>query len=179
MSGDGGEQRRVRPRAATADDAGPLARIHVAGWQVGYRGLIPEAYLDALSVADYERRWEEWLAGGGRTFVAEGLAGLVAFSSVGLVSDDDDAEVATGELRALYADPAAWGTGAGKAVHDAALAALRAAGCKQATLWALAGNTRAISFYERRGWAPYGLTKVDTSRGYAAEEIRYRIRLSP
>ncbi|MDP9166114.1 MAG: GNAT family N-acetyltransferase [Actinomycetota bacterium] len=161
-------------RRATSADIAALSRVHLAGWQVGYRGLLPDSYLDNLSVSDNERRWGEWLAQGGRTLVAERASTVFAFSSVGLVSDDDDADPATGELRALYADPAAWGTGAGRAVHDAALAALRAAGSTQATLWTFPTNARAIAFYERQGWLPDGVRKADTSRGFRLEEIRFR-----
>ncbi len=161
-------------RPATSADVAALARVHLTGWQVGYRGLLPDDYLNSLTVEDYERRWADWLAQGGRTLLADRGSSLVAFASIGLISDDVDADNTTGELRGLYAVPAAWGTGAGKAVHDAALAALRAVGLAQATLWTFSTNERAIAFYDRQGWAPDGLTKTDTSRGFPLAEIRYR-----
>ena len=34
-----------------------VARVHVRSWQVGYRGLLPDAYLDGLRAE--ERRSEE------------------------------------------------------------------------------------------------------------------------
>jgi hypothetical protein len=33
-------------RYATVDDAQAIGRIHVVGWQVTYRGQIPDRYLD-------------------------------------------------------------------------------------------------------------------------------------
>ena len=48
-----------------------IALVHVHGWQWGYRGLLPDAYLNGLSA---QRRAEQWLvrgcsipAGRGRT----------------------------------------------------------------------------------------------------------------
>lgn len=35
-------------RAARTDDALAVAGVHVRSWQVGYRGLLPDAYLDGL-----------------------------------------------------------------------------------------------------------------------------------
>lgn len=44
-------------RAASIDDAEAIAVVHVRSWQGAYRALIPDAYLDALSV---RRRREIW-----------------------------------------------------------------------------------------------------------------------
>ena len=53
-----------------------------------------------------------------------------------------------------------------------------AAGYAQATLWVLAGNARAIRFYERAGWSPDGARKQDTIGDDAVTELRYRFRLT-
>ena len=37
-------------REATAIDAETIARVRVASWRASYRGIIDDAYLDALSV---------------------------------------------------------------------------------------------------------------------------------
>lgn len=49
--------RPVELRVATVEDANAVATVHVRSWQSAYRGLIPDAYLDALSV---ERRTAVW-----------------------------------------------------------------------------------------------------------------------
>jgi hypothetical protein len=50
----------VRP--ARAEDAGQIALVHVRSWQGAYRGLIPQAFLDGLDVAERTRTWERALA---------------------------------------------------------------------------------------------------------------------
>jgi hypothetical protein len=44
-------------RRATINDARAIAEVHVKSWQVAYRGLLPEDFLQNLSV---ERREEQW-----------------------------------------------------------------------------------------------------------------------
>lgn len=47
----------VKVRAALPADAFAVAEVHVRSWQLGYRGLLPDAYLDALRPADRAARY--------------------------------------------------------------------------------------------------------------------------
>ena len=78
----------------------------------------------------------------------------------------------TGELYALYVAPAHWSTGAGRALTDAALDGLRAAGYRRVVLWTLTENARARRFYDKAGFAPDGATNVLAALG-GVEELRY------
>ena len=49
-------------RSATPDDAERLASVHVEAWKSTYRGQVPDAYLDALSVQDRVDVWRKLLA---------------------------------------------------------------------------------------------------------------------
>src|SRR5437762_13210493 len=51
-----------RVRAAELRDAAACAAVHVLSWKDTYRGLIPDAYLDALTPEDRLSAWEAWLA---------------------------------------------------------------------------------------------------------------------
>lgn len=47
----------LRIRAMTPDDCEAVAAVRIGGWRWAYAGLMPRAYLDALSVeADAARR---------------------------------------------------------------------------------------------------------------------------
>jgi GNAT superfamily N-acetyltransferase len=149
------EQRTdVEIRAAMPDDARRIAEVHVTAWRDAYRGMLPDGYLDRLSIDDRETRWLGAIADpapGSGVLVAEAREAIVGFASFDR-SRDDDAEEATGEVPAIYVDPAVVGTGVGRRLFTAATDALRRAGYRRATLWVLEANARARSFYERAGW---------------------------
>ncbi len=167
--------RDVTVRVATLDDAEAITRVHVATWQVAYRGQLPDAYLDDLT-AEIPRR-TEWRRGVLRhprdpaqsTFVAVRSGEVVGFVSSG----PSDADATRGEVYAIYVDPAAWSTGAGRALMERAVAELAALGFSHAVLWVLESNARARRFYERAGWVADGATKVDTRGDVVLREMRY------
>lgn len=99
--------------------------------------------------------------------------------AVALLDEDGRgfALVARGCLHRLYVRPSAWGDGVGAALHDDALAVLRAAGAEAASLWVLADNSRARGFYERRGWRLNGAERPVPSPPNPLE-VGYSIGLS-
>ncbi len=155
-------------RRATPQDAAGIARVHVRGWQVGYRGLVPDAVLDALSPTDRAVTWRARLehpaATDATTSVVVDRDEVLGFASVG-AARDADATPTTFELWALYVDPGRWRTGVGGALDDAVTDQLRALGAARATLWVLTQNHRARAFYESRGWEAEGATRVDRRAG--------------
>jgi GNAT superfamily N-acetyltransferase len=164
----------VRP--AEIEDATGIARVHVAGWQAGYAGLLPPQYLAGLSLEQRAERWRAILAdaqAASTTLVAELDGAITGFASVGPCRDDDAAP-STGELWGIYVDPAQWGAGVGHALHEAALQELLDAGMTAASLWVLQGNQRATDFYERHGWTADGAVKTDWRDDVRLDEVRYR-----
>lgn len=172
---------RVAPpvRPATVDDATALAELHVAAWRVAYQGLLPDEFLDGLSVVDREQVWRGLLGQGVRVVVAEQSSGdrLLGFASFGAERTGQEGS-GRGELYALYVHPDLWRTGVGRALHDEALAGLLASQHAEATLWVLDGNERARRFYERHGWRPDGARRVEEVPGARLCELRYRRRLA-
>jgi len=167
-------------RLAEPQDAPAVARVHVASWRQAYRGLLPQEYLDSLSV---EARTTTWAQAFGQfpdqtstTLVGELDGQIVGFASVG-PSRDDDTDKATGELWGLYLDPAHWGAGHGHTLHTEALDIARASGATAATLWVLTTNQRARNFYERHGWTADGAEKTVRRGDVTLDETRYRISL--
>ncbi|MFI2752569.1 GNAT family N-acetyltransferase [Cellulomonas sp. P22] len=168
---------RVQVRRARAEDAAALARVHVTAWLGAYRGLLPDAVLDALDVTTMERRWDGLLADGLRPhqLVAELDGRVVGFVNAGPAFES----VPDGEVYAIYVEPDAWGTGAGPALLAAAEDELRVLGHHEAVLWVLPTNARARRFYERSGWASTGLHAVHPVMGLDVDVVQHAKVLDP
>ena len=165
-------------RAATPDDAHAIATVHVASWQVAFRGLVPDDVLDDLSVSDRARIWADRLTAAtprtGTVLVVDGTD-VLGFASTGPARDVVD-DPAAGELYRIYLDPSAWDRGHGRRLHDGALDRLRIDGFTHAVLWVLEANERALRFYRRRGWVPTGGTKVERDLGSGVPLPERRLR---
>lgn len=160
-------------RLATADDADAIGRVQERGWQVAYRHVFPVDELERGGFIQVER-WRTRLEHpptGWSTFVAERDGVVVGFASVGPSRD----ERGLGELYAIYVDPDAWSTGAGRALIEHCERHLFGE-YDEAALWVLEDNRRARAFYERGGWAPDGARKSEERWGVRAPEVRYRKR---
>ena len=168
-----GQTSPVVIRPATAEDAPGIAAVHVASWRGAYRGQLPDEVLDGQSVEQRTAQWQRMLAQAGPiTVVAEDGGRITGFAHAA-ASRDPDVDAATGEVFAIYTLPEVWGTGAGRELMAAAVAGLRAAGFRSATLWVLGSNDRARRFYAAAGWSPDGVTKDDVLRGVHVHEVRY------
>lgn len=141
-------------RDAVAEDAPALARVHRDSWRQAYGGLLDPDYLDSLTVEGLSAQWAHTMAGrtDDRLLVVGAADDVRGFAHVG-PCHDGDATPGTTELYKLYIHPDWWGRGVGRAVHDAALDRLAAAGSRLVTLWVLGTNTNARRFYEHRGWS--------------------------
>ena len=151
-----------------------VARVHVRSWQVAYRGLLPNEYLDQLRPEDRAQRYdfETRDPRKPRTIVAEEGAAIQGFATT-MPSRDADL-MDHGELCALYVDPELWGRGIGVALIKAARTHLFAAGFQSALLWVLRGNDRATRFYARDGWTADGQSRTDSVWGVTVNEVRYQ-----
>lgn len=161
-------------RRAAPADAPAVARVHVRSWQEGYRALLPAAYLDALSVEEWARRYTfgSLQPTGPTTLVAEVDASICGFATTAAARDADAAGL--GELAALYIHPDKWGQGFGAALLASARQHLKSLGFEHAVLWVLAGNVRAERFYRHDGWAADGEARHGMRGGIQIEEQRFR-----
>lgn len=165
----------VRP--AHRGDEHAIAEVHVRAWQTAYRGQVPDAFLEGLSVERRTRAWSQIItesappASG--AFVLEDQGEVVGFAHIAR-SRDEDANEKVGELTAIYVSPEFWGSAGSDLLLERALAGLQEAAFSKATLWVLDSNVRARRFYESAGWAPDGTIKVEQREGFELHEVRYR-----
>lgn len=147
-----------RLRAPSPADGEAMAAVLTEAGVAGWGGFLGEDRIRAATTGAYHPA----------DLVAADAAGLLGF-----VAWDE----ATGEIMRLYVHPRGWGSGAAKALLDAALDALRGAGCRQAWLSTEERNLRAIRFYEREGWRREGEPRVRDWHGARLCEPRFVIDL--
>ena len=126
------EEPTIRP--ATLGDAGAIGTLHARSWKHAYRGILPDAVLDAITV-------EAWVE---RRRKALGTAPARA----------DDLGPETIELLAIYLDPEDVGRSYGRRLIEHALADGVEQGFAEMTMWVLAGNERAQRYYRKAGFVP-------------------------
>lgn len=95
--------------------------------------------------------WERGLASGAEFVIAETAQGKIIGIAGGTptIAEDADAGVEI-ELGMLYVLEDYYGSGLGKHLLDTVL------GSRDALLWVLEGNKRAIAFYAKHGFVPDG-----------------------
>ncbi len=170
----------IELRPASPDDADAIARLHLAAWQVGYRGLLDDAFLDGLDPVAWAVRRRSHLehpARGVDNTVALEDGRIVGWAGTGPSRDADGDPAKVGEIYAVYVDPPAWGAGVGRALVARCLDSLGRQGYEQATLWVLEGNPRARRLYEGAGLALDGGRKPCGVEGITSPSVRYRARL--
>jgi L-amino acid N-acyltransferase YncA len=139
-------------REARVEDVPAIAKVHVDSWRTTYRGIVPDAYLDALAYENREQLWNGFFADPeprGVLYVAENDVGqIVGFASGGPVWETDP--VYTGELYAIYLFKAAQGGGIGRQLIGVVASGLLQRGHQSILAWVLADNP-SCRFYEAVG----------------------------
>ncbi|WP_449316806.1 N-acetyltransferase family protein [Rubneribacter sp.] len=160
-------QRIVR-RLNSGDDLRAVAGVYAASWRAAYRGLVPQAYLDALSPDD----WTGSLAARARrTWIACEGGEVVGVSTYGPARDE--AFFSWGEVVSIYVRPEHLHAGWGSRLLQASLDALSAEGFASVCLWVLEGNAAARAFYERCGFVCNGDVLDVEVGGAPLREVRY------
>jgi ribosomal protein S18 acetylase RimI-like enzyme len=175
-------------RDARPADAPDLARIQVARWASGFRGLVPDPVLAEITNSDSARRCQEqWSVSLAeppttrhRVLVAvtaapDGVRPVVGFASFGPTTDPARWPGTDAELYELCVTPDQAGHGHGSRLLNAAAATMAEDGFTLAFAWVLDQDTAARRFLESAGWAPDGASRaldmgipVPTSRLHTA-----------
>lgn len=161
-------------RPSIEADARGIAEVHVRTWQAAYRGIVPQAYLDEMSVERREALWRESIVQGLReVVVAEVDSAIVGWVAFGRCRDAD-APDAVGEVEAIYVLPSFWSKGVGRELWLSAFRRLTERGFGSVTLWTLEANERARRFYRAAGFSEsVGSRKMVRIGGVELPEVRY------
>lgn len=162
-------------RLGDADDLPAIARVHLDSARVAYRGISPDAVLEALTLegrlALWRRRFAD-LGPDGRLWVIE-RAGVIGFAA----ADRADEERRQCELLSFYVAPDCWGERVGHTLMQWLLDDCRERDFDRMILWTIRSNRRARDFYEKAGFRCQDQTRTITRResGVIVEhdEVKY------
>ncbi|WP_420367481.1 GNAT family N-acetyltransferase [Curtobacterium sp. L1-20] len=153
----------VRP-ARESDTAG-IAAVHVQAWREAYAHLMPATFLAGLDQGRRETGWRTIIADE-VTDVLVALDGekIIGWASAG--SGRDGCAPTDRELEGIYVLAAAYGSGAGQQLLDAAI------GDEPAFLWMADNNPRAEAFYRRNRFERDGAEKTESFGGASVRVVR-------
>nr|WSX54185.1 GNAT family N-acetyltransferase [Streptomyces sp. NBC_00974] len=167
----------VHVREMDGADIEAVSTIRVRGWQAAYVGMVPQTYLDAMTVEGDAGQRRQWFSQPGRTsrdLVALGDRGPVGWVCFGPCRSDLSALGRVGEVYALYVSPDLIGQGIGRRLLDEAHAQMKSQGFEASALWVLCDNQRARRFYEQAGYQADGAAQDDVYDEITLTELRYQ-----
>jgi len=127
-------------RPATIEDCGRLAAMHVAASQETYRGIFPDAVLDAMSVPERADRWREIMAANPDhpVLIAEEANDIVGFANGGPRRGDELGQDA--EVYAIYVLRYAQRRGIGRRLMALLASDFETRGWRSLCLWVARDN---------------------------------------
>ncbi|WP_221358016.1 GNAT family N-acetyltransferase [Streptomyces beigongshangae] len=167
----------VRVRKMDEADIEAVSMIRVRGWQAAYAGIVPRAYLDAMTVeGDAGQRRQSFAQPGRKSqdLVALGDRGPVGWICFGPYRGGMPGPGRVGEVYALYISPDLIGQGIGRTLLGEAHTQMKDQGFETSALWVLCDNRRARRFYERAGYRADGAAQDDVYDGITLTELHYR-----
>ena len=165
-------------RTAMLEDVKEIAAIHVKSWQVVYKGLIPQSYLNNLSISKREKSWQNILTHSQTHTIVQEIDDLVVgFANFGQTRDEDKDSKITGEITSIYLNPEYGRKGLGTECVEFILKNMKNLKFTQITLWVLDTNEIARKFYEKMGFKADGAIKIDVRENFELREMRYFINL--
>jgi L-amino acid N-acyltransferase YncA len=145
-------------RASGPLDADAIEEVRLAAWKVGFRGILPSEFLEALRSDPQQRRQSiqsrQQQRGADLVSVVEDR--VVGWVSGGPTRDSDMNADCVRELYACYVHPEFWRHGLARALLHAALAELESDRPAVTTGWVLARNERMLKLMNSLGFEPDG-----------------------
>ena len=160
----------MKIKKAKISDARSIARVHVASWHGTYKGIMPDEYIEQLSVEKRAAAWIKFVADPkeGCIYVATEDKHIVAFASAGPARDQGlDFR---GELYSIYADPDFIRSGVGKLLFARCVDNLEQRGYSSFYCWVLVDNKLGRDFYERVGGEIVG--GQEKTIGFAGKKLK-------
>lgn len=163
-------------RKAEIKDAQKVAYVHTMSWKAAYAGIVPDEYLNNLSVdtraeefrIDYKNNEKTYC------FVAELQDKAIGFIVLEKSRDKDLSDA--GEICAMYLLPEYLDKGYGSQMMRFSVKFLAELGFNTISLWVLEESERARKFYKKCGFVFDG-TKKKMDIGKPFSVIRYKTEI--
>lgn len=162
-------------RLARLDDAEAISHLQVRAWQSAYRGILPDAMLDAMDPDKNARkrraRMEDPVSPELRDWLLEEGGRLVGWAAAGPARDEDLGQDVH-ELYAIYLEPDCVGRGYGRKLMQHCLDDAVERGFGEMVMWVLTGNERAQRFYAAAGFDRDARVEATPFRDTGAHKLR-------
>lgn len=160
----------MKIRRMTMDDLREVDALYVAAWKEGYKGLLPQSFLDGLTSKIVDRSPKSYFFDEGSFVILDGER---ISAHVHARPAAEEKMSGWGEIHTMYALPRFWGTGAAGELFDYAIDWLSGQGFEKIYLYVLTGNERAARFYKKHGFTPTDDTLECGVGGEKVTDIRY------
>jgi GNAT superfamily N-acetyltransferase len=155
---DAGPSAPITVRAARFTDVEALGGVTARAYAAAYPGIVPDPVL-AEWIAHAPDMWTRWRDAvtadperPSRAWVAERDGQVLGYATTSPATDEYlPPPAGAGELTNLYLDPAAIGSGVGRALFEHAIADLAVRGFDPLVVWAFRDNPKARRFYPAMG----------------------------
>nr|WP_269669391.1 GNAT family N-acetyltransferase [Mammaliicoccus sciuri] len=152
-------------------DVEAIAKVHYESWLTTYRGIVPDSYLDQLTLASYIERHHKFNA---PCIVAEVDGEVIGFLMYGKDKDEDTSDTC-GEIMVIYLLEAYQHQGIGTRLMQEAEEQMKDK-YDELSLWVFEDNHPTIKFYEKHGFKKDGKSEIsDVSK--ALKEVRMMKRI--
>lgn len=140
---------RLVVRQALHDDAGQIARMHVASWKVAYGDFMPPKQMEWISETREIRRASDLISNPDTPYlVAENDNAIVGFLVYGSPGDECDPK-STVQIYTFFVDPQRYRQGIGTRLLTAMESAISV---PEITVWVMSQGLHGPSFYARSGF---------------------------
>jgi ribosomal protein S18 acetylase RimI-like enzyme len=149
-----------------------IAKAHIRSSQAAYKGIIPDSFLESMSIKSRAQSYKfDDELGKDDFFFAVNIGGAIS-GLLYLCKYRGEAPKDTGEIGGIYLAPEYWHEGYGKKMMDFSLDFLKNKGYGTIKIWVLEQNKTAIDFYKKFGFSFDGKIKF-SELGKSLKTIRY------
>lgn len=166
-------------RKAIEEDSKEIALLIIRSWKKAYRGLIPDDFLDNMSMENIEKNWKKNIISQNdknSIFVYEERDKIHGVIRFGEPLDKENRRY-NAEIHVLYVEPTLKRKGIGSRLFNFAKEYFIRYGKNNLIIWCLKGNEQGMNFYKKMG-GKIVLTRKSTVNNIEVEEVGFDFKFA-